>query len=97
MCSTVLGIILFLLEIGLIVWVQFWPVSHAAAIVATCVLIPIIILFLGVVFKFYQRLISSKMKVLHDFLELSKHFQETDEMMTGQRDDQRSVNGIHIV
>ncbi|KAA0192236.1 hypothetical protein HAZT_HAZT006902 [Hyalella azteca] len=103
MCSTVFGIMLFLMEIGLIVWVQFYPVSRVSAYVATCVLVPIILLFLVVIYKFYQRVINSRLNLFDHMLSQSSHgFTEGEEhsvasMQTDDGGETRVVNGMHIV
>ncbi|KAF2357753.1 Calcium release-activated calcium channel protein [Trinorchestia longiramus] len=102
MCSTVFGIMLFLMEIGLIVWVQFYPVSPEAAYVATCVLVPIILLFLGVIFKFYHRIVNSRMKTLTNMLTQSSHgFSDADDQSAASlhtdENDGSVHNGMQIV
>uniref|UniRef100_A0A2P2I6M4 Calcium release-activated calcium channel protein 1-like n=1 Tax=Hirondellea gigas TaxID=1518452 RepID=A0A2P2I6M4_9CRUS len=97
MCSTVFGIMLFLLEISLIVWVQFYPVLHSAAYVSTCVVVPIILLFLFVIFKFYQRVVNSRIKTLHSWLAQSDGFNEDGTISRRDSNDIAVENGIQIV
>ena len=96
MCSTVIGIMLFLMELAVIVWMQFYNVSITSAVVATGVLLPILILFIGVIFKFYQKIVSSKMSSLQDWLEQSKHF-EGDELGNGRKVEHQTINGVYTV
>lgn len=45
--STLIGLVLFLVEIAILCWVKFYDLSQAAAWSACIVLIPVIIIFLG--------------------------------------------------
>ena len=96
MCSTVIGIMLFLMELAVIVWMQFYNISITAAVVATGVLLPILILFIGVIFKFYQQIVSSKMSSLNDLLEQSKHL-EIDAIGNRQKVAHQAINGVFTV
>jgi len=64
--STVLGIILFLVEIAILCWVKFWSFSHAAAWVSTALLIPIICIFIAFAAHFYLKLVGHKSEV-HEY------------------------------
>jgi len=64
--STVLGILLFLVEICILCWVKFYNVSHNAAWVATGLLIPIMAVFIGFAAHFYLKLVSHKSEVYED-------------------------------
>jgi len=64
--STVLGILLFLVEIAILCWVKFYAVTHAAAWTATGLLIPIIFVFVGFAAHFYLRLVGHKSEVVED-------------------------------
>lgn len=62
--STVLGILLFLVEIAILCWVKFYTFeSHAAAWVATALLIPIIGIFIAFAAHFYLKLVGHKSEV----------------------------------
>ena len=65
--STVLGILLFLLEIAILCWVKFYNLSQTAAWVATGMLIPIIFIFIAFAAHFYLKLVAHKSEVLHSF------------------------------
>ncbi|KAK3788538.1 hypothetical protein RRG08_030239 [Elysia crispata] len=59
-CSTGLGIILFLSEIAILCWVKFFIVSKPAAIAATVIVVPAGILFIAFSLIFYQKLMAHK-------------------------------------
>ncbi|XP_068209863.1 calcium release-activated calcium channel protein 1 isoform X2 [Palaemon carinicauda] len=60
--STVFGILLFLVEIGLLSWVKFLDYSKNAAIGSTILLVPIVILFTLFAFHFYWKLVAHKVE-----------------------------------
>lgn len=60
--STVLGLLLFLILIGLITWVKFIDISIWAGIGSTFILIPTIIIFSMFAIHFYCKLIGFKVK-----------------------------------
>lgn len=64
--STVLGILLFLVEIAILCWVKFYSLSHAAAWTATGLLIPIMVIFIAFAAHFYLKLVSHKSEVYED-------------------------------
>merc|ERR1712141_549020 len=64
--STVLGILLFLVEIAILCWVKFYNVSHTAAWTATGLLIPIMVVFIAFAAHFYLKLVSHKSEVYED-------------------------------
>ncbi|KAH8877884.1 Calcium release-activated calcium channel protein [Schistosoma japonicum] len=61
-CSTVVGIILFLAVVTLACWVKFWPMSSLSAIAATVVLIPAMLVFVIFAILFYRTLITYKVE-----------------------------------
>merc|ERR1712112_559379 len=81
--STVLGILLFLVEIMIISWVKFYSKDGAhtmAAWVATGLLIPIIFVFIAFAAHFYLKLVGHKSEVYeHNIKEL--------ELLKDQLDD----------
>lgn len=65
--STVFGIFLFLIELAILCWVKFWDIGlntnksgQTAALVATIMLIPIGVVFIGFAIHFYTTLVSHK-------------------------------------
>lgn len=72
MFSTVLGILLFLVEVMILCWVKFYPFdSHLAAWVATGLLIPIIFIFIAFAAHFYLKLVGHKSEIYeHNIKEL---------------------------
>ncbi|XP_067630546.1 calcium release-activated calcium channel protein 1 isoform X1 [Eurosta solidaginis] len=61
--STLLGLILFLLEIAILCWVKFYDLSQPAAWSACIVLIPVMIIFLAFAIHFYRSLVTHKYEV----------------------------------
>jgi calcium release-activated calcium channel protein 1 len=59
-CSTGLGTLLFLAEVAMVSWVQFYNKSKAAAIASTCVLLPVGIVFIWFALHFYNILVKHK-------------------------------------
>ncbi|OTF81666.1 Orai-1-like protein, partial [Euroglyphus maynei] len=60
--STVFGIFLFLFELAILCWVKLWDIQYGkkAALVATIMLIPIGIIFIGFAIHFYHALVAHK-------------------------------------
>ena len=78
--STVLGILLFLLEIAILCWVKFYNLSKPAAWVATGMLIPIIFIFIAFAAHFYLKLVAHKSEVMSENIrELEKIQQKLNE------------------
>lgn len=61
--STLLGLLLFLLEIAILCWVKFYDFSQYAAWSACIVLIPVLIIFLAFAIHFYRSLVTHKYEV----------------------------------
>ena len=61
--SRYLGILLFLVEIAILCWVKFWFKDHTVAWVATGLLIPILVIFVGFAAHFYLKLVAHKSEV----------------------------------
>ncbi|KAK7023626.1 Protein orai-2 [Halocaridina rubra] len=95
--STVLGILLFLVEIGLLCWVKFIDYSRNAAVASTVLLVPLVLLFILFAFHFYWKLVAHKVenadKDLKDMEEQLQALQRTHE--TRQNGERRS--SIQIV
>ena len=82
--STVLGILLFLVEICILCWVKFYGLTHRAAWVATGLLIPILIIFVAFAAHFYLRLVSHKSEVYEDGI---KELQLLKDQLLTEEDD----------
>ena len=103
------GILLFLVEIAILCWVKFYPYTHSAAWVATGLLIPIFIIFIGFAALFYLKLVTHKSEVYEDGIKelelLNKQLDNEEEVGTqgGETETQegnvegRASNGIQIV
>uniref|UniRef100_A0A8D8LAM4 Calcium release-activated calcium channel protein 1 n=2 Tax=Culex pipiens TaxID=7175 RepID=A0A8D8LAM4_CULPI len=61
--STLLGLILFLLEIAILCWVKFYDLNTTAAWSACIVLIPVLVVFVAFAFHFYRSLMTHKYEV----------------------------------
>jgi calcium release-activated calcium channel protein 1 len=61
--STVIGIFLFLVEIGLVCYIKFYPISQFAALAGAIVMAPILILFVVFTVTFYKRLAGFKVNL----------------------------------
>ncbi|KAH8401546.1 hypothetical protein KR009_006380 [Drosophila setifemur] len=93
--STLLGLILFLLEIAILCWVKFYDLSPPAAWSACVVLIPVMIIFLAFAIHFYRSLVTHKYEVTVSGireLEILKEQMEQDHLE--QHHNLRN-NGLH--
>lgn len=61
--STLLGLILFLIEIAILCWVKFYDLSKEAAWSACIVLLPVLVIFLAFAIHFYRSLMTHKYEV----------------------------------
>ena len=61
--STVVGLMLFMVEIALLCWVKFFDVSQEAAWAATVLLVPIVCIFTLFALHFYRKLVSHKYEI----------------------------------
>ncbi|XP_055534559.1 calcium release-activated calcium channel protein 1 [Wyeomyia smithii] len=61
--STLLGLILFLLEIAILCWVKFYDVNTTAAWSACIVLIPVLVIFVAFALHFYRSLVTHRYEV----------------------------------
>jgi len=75
-CSTVLGILLFMIEVAVLCWIQFYNVLKPAAYVATAILVPFVAVFIMFAFIFYRNLVAHTYEVRKtgiQELEMLKH------------------------
>lgn len=72
-CSTVLGILLFMIEVIILCWIQFYSVLKEAAYVATAVLVPFLLLFTWFAVIFYRNLVSNTYETRKSQIEELKH------------------------
>jgi len=79
-----LGILLFLVQMAVMAWVRFINISITAAIVTTCIIIPVLLIFIGFSVIFYRRLIS------HQYQEKARELEQLqncfDELEGGLRE-----------
>jgi len=95
--STVIGILLFLVEIMILCWVKFYRFTpHTVAWVATGLLIPIICIFLAFAAHFYLKIVSHKSEVYENNMKelelLKDQLDEKHDVDVSQQDD--PMNGI---
>lgn len=89
--STVFGILLFMLEIIILCWVKFWDVGgdnrgKIAALVATIILIPIILVFIAFAVHFYRKVVNHKVE------RSAQGLQELESMVSQLQTDNDNVN-----
>ena len=65
--STVVGIFLFIIEISLICFIKFYPISIIAALTGTLIMIPILLIFIYFTFAFYKKVADFKLYVTKQF------------------------------
>lgn len=53
-CSTILGILLFMIEVAIVCWIQFWNVLQAAAFVASAVVFVFLCIFAWFAWMIYR-------------------------------------------
>ncbi|EDW86141.2 uncharacterized protein Dwil_GK23464 [Drosophila willistoni] len=93
--STLLGLILILLEIAILCWVKFYDLSPPAAWSACIVLIPVMIIFLAFAVHFYRSLVTHKYEVTVSGireLEMLKEQMEQDHL---EHHNNTRNNGLH--
>ncbi|XP_031636481.1 calcium release-activated calcium channel protein 1 isoform X3 [Contarinia nasturtii] len=96
--STLLGLILFLIEIAILCWVKFYDLSKEAAWSACIVLLPVLVVFLAFAIHFYRSLMTHKYEVTASGireLEILKEQLERGEMEHDHLEHHRN-NGMHF-
>ena len=71
--STVIGIFLFIVEIGLVCYIKFYPISLFAALSGAIVMTPILIMFVIFTITFYRRLAGLKLGLTKLFMHQIDH------------------------
>ena len=87
-CSTVLGILLFMIEVTVLCWIQFYNVLKPAAYVATAILVPFVAVFIMFAFIFYRNLVGHTYEVRKtgiQELEMLKHGLELGDADLGRK------------
>ncbi|TPP58781.1 Pyridine nucleotide-disulfide oxidoreductase domain-containing protein 1 [Fasciola gigantica] len=67
-CSTVVGILLFLAVVILACWVKFWHLSHSAAPACTVIMIPALFVLVGFTVRFYYVLSAHKVECANEMM-----------------------------
>lgn len=95
--STLIGLVLFLIEIAILCWVKFYDLSQAAAWSACIVLVPVLIIFLAFAIHFYRSLMSHKYEVsvsgIRELEMLREQIEQDNQVATDQR--RRNANGVN--
>lgn len=68
-CFSISGLFLFLIELSILCWVKFWDYSFAAAVAATVIVIPVLIIFVLFAAHFYHSLVVYKCQVSNQDME----------------------------
>lgn len=88
-----LGILLFLIEIGLLSWVKFLDYSWNAALSSTIILVPIVLIFIFFAFHFYWKLVAHKVESAGKNLqELEQQLRDLQQQTT---ENQQQLNGAN--
>ncbi|KAF5290065.1 hypothetical protein FQA39_LY14846 [Lamprigera yunnana] len=78
--STVLGLFLFLVEVAILCWVKFWDYSFTAAIAATVIVVPVLIIFVLFAVHFYHSLVvhrcDTSLSDLEKLEDMKKHLDQ---------------------
>jgi len=67
--STVVGIFLFLVEVLIVCFIKFYPVSKLTIIAVIITMIPVLIIFVIFTFYFYKRITKNKLLVGRELLD----------------------------
>ncbi|KAG5677193.1 hypothetical protein PVAND_006973 [Polypedilum vanderplanki] len=95
--STLIGLVLFLIEIAILCWVKFYDLSQAAAWSACIVLVPVLIVFLAFAIHFYRSLMSHKYEVsvsgIRELEMLREQIEQDNQVQDQHR--RRNANGLN--
>ncbi|XP_076305816.1 calcium release-activated calcium channel protein 1-like isoform X1 [Tachypleus tridentatus] len=89
--STVLGILLFMAEIAILCWVKFYSYSKNAAVAATVILIPVVLVFLGFAVHFYRKLVA------HQYERSAHGLRELESMVTQLQNEETDMSNTRNV
>ena len=65
--STVVGIFLFIVELGLICFIKFYPISLVASLTGLIVMIPVLFIFIYFTIAFYKKVADYKLYATKQF------------------------------
>lgn len=92
--STLLGLLLFLIEMGILCWIKFPAV---AAWPGTIILIPVMFLFLGFAAHFYRSLLAHRYELTVSGIEELEQLREEIDRDTLFECSKRESSGINIL
>lgn len=99
--STLLGLLLFLAEIGILCWMKFSELNKTAAWSASVILIPILFVFLAFAVHFYRSLVAHKYERrfgdIQELERLKEKIEQGDVEHSMNGVDGELLGGIHIV
>lgn len=95
--SNVLGLLLFLLEVGILCWVKFLVLSRNAAIASTVLLVPTVLLFTVFALHFYWALVVDKVETVDKNLQEIAVGLEVLQQKTNENIKNGSISTIHVV
>ncbi|XP_037092639.1 calcium release-activated calcium channel protein 1-like isoform X5 [Pollicipes pollicipes] len=96
--STVVGLMLFMVEIALLCWVKFFDVSQEAAWASTALLVPIVCIFALFALHFYRKLVTHKYEITESGIrELEKLKGQLDQPVPAANTESTYANSDHIV
>jgi len=95
--STVVGLMLFMVEIALLCWVKFFKVSQESAWASTALLVPIVCIFALFALHFYRKLVAHKYEITESGIrELEKLKGQLDQPLPANGDAQYAASD-HVV
>ena len=73
-CSTIFGILLFMIEVTILCWIQFYCLVKEAAYIATAILVPCVFLFVWFAVTFYRNLTTHTYETRKTGIKLPKKY-----------------------
>ncbi|KAI0231062.1 Calcium release-activated calcium channel protein 1 [Lamellibrachia satsuma] len=89
-CSTGLGILLFLVQVAILAWVRFELHTRTAAIASTAIILPAIGVFIAFGITFYRRIIS------HKYEQSTRNIEELEAIASDLDNGTALRGGVHI-